>query len=278
MESAPSAKLGEVTVADRAERLLEQRVALRHGEVHLWRKGSGTPVVILHGGGGPEMWLDYLARWPETNEVILTEHPGFGKAGLPAWLETIDDLAYSYLDLFGELGLANVHLVGHSLGGWLAMEVAVRNCAPLRSLTLVSSPGVRVEGMRIADNFLWTPEEAARALFADPELRARQLAQGSDSDGRLLRLQRMKTVAKLVWSPRWYNPALAKWLHRITCPTQIVWGRQDGFIPPDYATALAAMIPGATLAWLDDCGHLPHLEQPGAFAEIVARFFTKVAP
>lgn len=277
METAPSAKSGNVTVAARPARLREQTVALRHGETRLWRKGSGTPVVILHGAGGPEMWLDYIERWPESNEVILAEHPGFGKAGLPAWLETVDDLAYSYLDLFGELGLADMHLVGHSLGGWLAMELAVRNCAALRSLTLVSAPGVRVEGVRIADNFLWTPEEAARALFANPELRARHLAHVPGSDERLQRLRRMKTVAKLVWNPRWYNPVLAKWLHRISCPTQVVWGREDGFIPPAYASALAAMIPGATLAWIDECGHVPHLERPAAFAQILAGFFARVA-
>jgi pimeloyl-ACP methyl ester carboxylesterase len=85
-------------------------------------------------------------------------------------------------------------------------------------------------------------------------------------------------VAKLVWNPRWHNPHLGKWLHRIACPTQIVWGRQDRFVPPPYATALAAAIPGATVEWIDACGHVPQLDRPAELERRLADFIARVAP
>ncbi len=257
--------------------LREQHVRVKHGQFRLWRRGEGAPILFLHGAGGPEMWFEFLERWRGPHEVLLAEHPGFGKAGLPGWLETVDDLAYAYLDLFEALGLSGVHLVGHSLGGWAAMEIVVRHPAALRSLTLISATGLRAEGVRVADNFLWTPEDAARNLFADPEIVARQLEHVPDADERLLRLQRMKTVAKLVWNPRWHNPHLGKWLHRIACPTLIVWGRQDRFVPPPYATALAAAIPGAAVEWINACGHVPQLDRSAELERRLADFIARVA-
>jgi pimeloyl-ACP methyl ester carboxylesterase len=72
-----------------------------------------------------------------------------------------------------------------------------------------------------------------------------------------------------------YNPHLAKWLHRVSCPVQIVWGEADAMLPLAYAEEFKRLIPGATLHVIPSCGHLPHIEQPGKTASLVLSFIEK---
>src|SRR5206468_12145930 len=98
------------------------------------------------------------------------DHPGFGGSEAPAWIDDISDLAYCYLDAIEALGLSGVHILGQSLGGWIALEMAVRSTQRLRSLTLISPAGIHVKGVRKADIFIIDPEEQARLAYADPKL------------------------------------------------------------------------------------------------------------
>ena len=86
--------------------------------------------------------------------MIAPEHPGFGESDTPDWLDTIEDLAYFYLDLLEQLKLSGVHLVGLSLGGWIAAELAVRSTQRLASLTLAGAAGLRCPGVEQIDPFL----------------------------------------------------------------------------------------------------------------------------
>src|SRR5487761_539352 len=103
--------------------------------------GSGETVLFLHGAGGLS-WYPLLEKLSAERHVIAPEHPGFGCAELPSWLSSVSDLAFFYLDLLSALDLKNVHLVGHSLGGWAAAEIAIRNTARLRTLSLLAPAGV----------------------------------------------------------------------------------------------------------------------------------------
>ena len=91
-----------------------------------------SPLLFLHGGGGAGIWLPCMARLAKKFDVIAPEHPGFGASDTPPWLDTIGDLANFYLDFLEQLDLRGVHLVGSSLGGWIAAELAVRNTQPAR--------------------------------------------------------------------------------------------------------------------------------------------------
>src|SRR6185312_15843431 len=131
--------------------------------------GSGDPVLFLHGAGGLN-WYPLLEMLSAERRVIAPEHPGFGRADLPSWLSGVGDLAYFYLDFVSALDLKDVHLVGHSLGGWTAAEIAVRNTSRLRSLSLLAPAGVAAIEEPYGDIFLWSPEEHARNSFYEQSL------------------------------------------------------------------------------------------------------------
>src|SRR5437588_2471667 len=129
-------------------------LAIRDCRIRRMRGGSGAPLVFLHGGGGIGIWLPSMARLAKKFDVIAPEHPGFGESDTPAWLDTIGDLANFYLDFLDQLDLTGVHLVGSSLGGWIAADLAVRNSTRLASLTLTGSAGIYVEDVSQVDPFL----------------------------------------------------------------------------------------------------------------------------
>ena len=111
--------------------------------VSVKRAGQGAPLLFLHGGGGAPRWLPFMTSLAERFDVIVPEHPGFGKSETPEWLDTIGDLAFFYLDFIKQLGLERVHLVGSSMGGWIAAELAVRlKYAGVPSERLHVVPGV----------------------------------------------------------------------------------------------------------------------------------------
>jgi len=241
------------------------------------RGGSGSPLVFLHGASGAASWLPFMDQLAEHREIIVPEHPGFGNSDHPDWLDGISDLAYFYLDTFEQLGLVDIDLVGASIGGWLAAEIAIRNSSRLRSLTLVGPAGIHVKGLRKADIFMWSAEETARNLFYDQRFSDEMLAVPLTPEAQMAVLKNKLATAKLAWQPRLYNPDLHKWLHRIDVPTLIVWGQEDKVFPPAYGEHFRSMIPGSRLETIAKCGHLPQVEQADRFATLVSGFIQEVA-
>ena len=143
------------------------KLAVRGCNITLMRGGAGRPLLMLHGAGGAGNWLPYMADLAARHDVIVPEHPGFGASDTPDWLDTIPDLANFYLDLLDQLDLRNVDLVGHSLGGWIAAELAARNTSRLASLTLVAAAGIHVKGVAQVDSFLQNDEQRVRDFFYD---------------------------------------------------------------------------------------------------------------
>jgi pimeloyl-ACP methyl ester carboxylesterase len=244
--------------------------------IRVMRKGRGEPLLFLHGASGASRWLPFMDQLSESFDVIVPEHPGFGASETPDWLDNVGDLAWFYLDVIDHLGLDGVHLVGTSIGGWIAAELATRSCAKLRSLTLVAPAGIHVPGVRRGDMFMWSPEELARNLFHDPALAA-AMPQPASEEELMVVLKNRLTTAKLGWSPRFHNPHLKKWLHRICVPTLIVWGDDDKLIPAEHGPAYRDLIPGASLQVISACGHLPHVERTAEFTACVANFLRGAA-
>jgi pimeloyl-ACP methyl ester carboxylesterase len=250
----------------------ELRHRVRDVGVRLWRAGAGTPLVFLHGAAGPPPWGAFFEALAAKCELIVPEHPGFGLSDNPAWIRNVADLAMYYLDFLDGLGLPPVHLVGQSLGGWVAAEVAARNATRLKSLTLVAPAGLRVNGVPCGDNFIWSAEETARNLYHDQAFAERIIAHTPSEQEAEIMLTNRFTAAKLGWDPRWFNPALERWLHRVTLPTLVLWGRDDKFLPSDYAKRWGACIPQARVELIADCGHLPHVEKAEITAQKVLGF------
>lgn len=246
--------------------------------VSVKRAGRGAPLLFLHGGGGASRWLPFMGLLAERFDVIVPEHPGFGKSETPEWLDTVGDLAFFYLDFIKKLALERVHLVGSSMGGWVAAELAVRSTRDLASLTLIAPTGIHVKGLQKADIFLWSHDQLMRNLFADPTVADVILAMPVTEEEQDQRLKNALTVAKLGWQPRLHNPHLAKWLHRVDVPTLICWGDSDRLIPPAYGPAFRDLIPGSRLEMFERCGHLPHAERAEQFVSTLTRFIAEARP
>ena len=244
-------------------------------KLNLRRGGSGEPLLYLHEAGGAPAVLPFMEKLAERFDVLVPEHPGFGASDEPGWLENMHDLAYFYLDVLESLELRGVHLVGSSLGGWLALEMAVRDASRLKSLVLVGPAGISVPGVSPGDVFLWSPEELARNLFFDPALAEKMLAQPVTPELLDVSLKNRHTVARLGWEPRMHDPFLHKWLHRVNVPVKIVWGEADKILPVAYAREFKRLMPGAEIDIIPRCGHLPQAERPEEFCDIVMRFAGK---
>ncbi len=158
------------------------KLAVRGCNITLMRGGAGRPLLMLHGAGGAGSWLPYMADLAARHDVIVPEHPGFGASDTPDWLDTIPDLANFYLDFLDQLDLKNVDLVGFSLGGWIAAELAVRNTSRLASLTLVAAAGIHVKGVAQVDSFLRNDEQRVRDFFHDPK-RADEMLKHASAPG-----------------------------------------------------------------------------------------------
>ena len=239
--------------------------------IRLMRGGEGAPLVVLHGASGA-MWLPFMDKLKRNFDVIAPEHPGFGQSDTPDWLDNIHDLAYFYLDFLAELKLSGVHLLGLSLGGWIAAEVAVRSTARLASLTLAGAAGLQVGGVAQMDTFLGSDEQRLRAFFHDAKRADELIARVLRPELEDTALKNRATVAKLVWQPRDHDPHLAKWLHRIDVPTLLIWGDDDRLFPAEHARAYQRLIPGARLAVIPACGHALHIEKADEFAAEIEAF------
>jgi pimeloyl-ACP methyl ester carboxylesterase len=247
-------------------------ISVRGCNIGLMRGGAGRPLLILHGASGAGSWLPYMADLAARHDVIVPEHPGFGASDTPDWLDTIPDLANFYLDFLDRLDLDDVDLVGFSLGGWIAAELAVRNTRRLASLTLVATAGIHVKGVEQIDPFLRNDEQRIRDFFHNPKLADEMVARLLKPELEDINLKNRTTTAKLVWQPRGYDPHLHKWLHRIDVPTLLLWGANDRMFPKDYAFAYQRLIPGSSVTVIPDCGHVPQIEQRQAFVTALEGF------
>jgi pimeloyl-ACP methyl ester carboxylesterase len=251
---------------------VKQTIDVNGCKLSFVRAGTGAPLLYLHGTDGLAEWPMLLDTLAQRFDVIVPDHPGFGGSEVPAWIDDVSDIAYIYLDAIGRLGLSGIHLVGQSLGGWIALEMAVRSTQHLRSVTLISSAGIHIKGVPKTDIFMVDPEEQARLAYADPRI-GEEAAQriGVDKYQDLAILNRIAS-ARFGWQPRFFNPRLERWLHRVDVPTHVIWGDADRIIPPAYAEAFHRLIPGSTLTMISNAGHLPHVERAAAVAQAMHAF------
>jgi pimeloyl-ACP methyl ester carboxylesterase len=136
--------------------------------VRLDERGSGPPMLVLHGGGGPQSVAGFTEALSLHAHVLSPIHPGFAGEPRPEWFDSIDDLALTYLDLLERLNLHEVMVIGFSIGGWIASELAVRDTTRLSSIVLVDAVGIQVEGHEIADVFSLAPDELSALSYHNP--------------------------------------------------------------------------------------------------------------
>jgi pimeloyl-ACP methyl ester carboxylesterase len=246
-------------------------------KVQIWHGGRGDPLLVLHGAGGNPGWLRLHAALAEHFHVYAPSHPGFGTSDRPDWIDHLQDLAYFYRWFLEELRLAPLPVLGFSMGGWLAAEMAAMYPAYIRRLVLVGAAGIKPDQGDIADVFLITPEDVRKLQFYDasqaPEYEQLYGREPTPEQRQQAAWDR-EMAALLTWKPYMHNPKLPFLLAHVRVPTLIVWGRQDAIVPLRCGELYQAAIPGAKLAVLERCGHSPQIEKPQEFLNAVAPFLT----
>jgi pimeloyl-ACP methyl ester carboxylesterase len=237
---------------------------VRGHDLHVLHSGDGEALLYLHGYDDAGIWTRPLDELSQFYHVYAPEHPGFGDSPRLEWIETVDDMVFYYIDLLDSLQIDKVHVIGSSLGGWIAAEIATRHPERLNSLTLVNSFGIRVKGNLGADIFALNQESLKPLKYYNPEL-APVLSQ--EEEEKLIYNRRM--LAQLAWEPRLFNPKLEERLVRIHIPTLVVWGREDKVAPLVIGEKYANLIPGAELRVIEECGHVPTIERPADLVHIV---------
>jgi pimeloyl-ACP methyl ester carboxylesterase len=242
----------------------------------LMHNGQGTPFVYLHSTlGEAAMWLPFYQAWSKRFRVLVPVHPGFGQSGGFDEIDVIEDMAFHYLELFDALGLDEVCLGGVSLGGWIAAEFACRWPERVKKLWIADAPGPRVPEQPLGDLFrvIRDRTKVRELLFHDPTSAMATLIirDNPDEASMMAAYQSLTVLARLTWE-RPYNPKLTRRLHRVRCPTLLVWGAHDRLVPPAYGEAYQRHIPGSQLKLLPECGHLPMFEREAEFVQTIADF------
>lgn len=266
--------------------LTEEKLSTQVGKVQVFRGGSGPEVVYLHSAQGETaglLLLEKLADWADTVAPVF---PGFGESEGIEQIDDVEDAVFHLLDVFDSLGLAAPNIVGLSLGGWLAAEIATRYPERVGKLVLVNPAGLYIRGQEIKEIFGRNLDELAVELFHDQShpvaALMHQMASLSMSTltgeipFELLKpiIQSQAATAKLGWDPYLHNPKLQKRLYRVTAPTLIVHGMSDGLIPRAHAEAYAAGIDGARIVDIDEAAHMLPLEKPDELDGIIRDFVT----
>ncbi len=244
-------------------------------EIELRQAGAGRDVVWLHGEAGP-VWNRFHDTLAGQRRVLAPSHPGYGASTGGERLDDIHDAIYLYLDLLDALDLREVALVGHGLGGMFAAELAAVQPARVSHLVLLDPFGLWLPEVPTLDYFVLPPAELAEALYRDRDSPAAQAtARAPEGQEGLIafmleRAQSMAAAARFLWPIP--DRGLSKRIHRVRVPTLIIWGQSDRVLPPVYAVEWQRRIPSSRLVIRQDAGHLPHVEEPDALAELTNAF------
>jgi pimeloyl-ACP methyl ester carboxylesterase len=238
--------------------------------------GQGPPLVYLHSTLGESFrWLPFFDALAKHFTVYVPTHPGFHRSGGFDTISSIEDMAFHYVELFDALGLEEVVLGGVSLGGWIAAEFAVRWPERVKKLWIADAPGLWVDEQPLPDLFryLTRPDKLRELMFHDPAgyMAKMIVADDPDDERRMSAYQSMTVLARMVWE-RPYDPKLPARLHRVQCPTLLLWGENDRLVPPAYGREYAKHLPLAQWQTIPACGHLPMFEKEAEFVEAVRRF------
>jgi pimeloyl-ACP methyl ester carboxylesterase len=235
-------------------------------------RGTGRAVLLLHGGAGPQSVTAFADRLADAGpaRVIVPVHPGFSGTPRPAALSDIAGLARLYAALLTELGLTGVTVIGNSIGGWIAAELALAGSGRITSLILVDAVGIEVAGHPVADFFSLTLDQVAGLSYHNPGRYRIDPAAMSDGERAVMAGNRaaLATYAGTAMA----DPGLRARLGQISMPALVLWGDSDQIADSGYGQAYAAAIPGARFRILPGTGHVPQIETPDQLLSAITGF------
>lgn len=238
---------------------------------------SAGAVLLLHGGAGPRSVAGFAAALARRSPVLVPTHPGFDGTPRPRWCDTVADLAVAYLDLLDALDLTDVFVVGSSVGGWIAAEMALRDTrGRVRALALIDAAGIEgAQGREVADVAALGPVALSELSFHRPEFRP-DFSRFDDTQKAAMAANQ-RTLAVYAGDPYMHDPKLRGRLHRIGVPALVLWGEHDGVTPLAYGREFARAIPGARFVPVAGSAHFPFVENPEVVLAQLAAFRDEAA-
>lgn len=229
--------------------------------VTVYERDRTQPFLLLHGGAGPASvaaFGDLLAARKRAR-VIMPTHPGFDGTPRPDEVSSVRDLAQLYANLLGELDVWGVTVIGNSIGGWLAAELALLGSPRVSGAILIDAVGAEVPGHPVTGIRGLRPEQLMALSFRDPA----RFAPDPDGPGPSPEMVQANMAALYTYGgPSMADPTLLDRLTDLDLPVHVIWGEADGIVSPAYGRAVAQAIPGAHFTLMSKAGHLPQVEAP----------------
>jgi 4,5:9,10-diseco-3-hydroxy-5,9,17-trioxoandrosta-1(10),2-diene-4-oate hydrolase len=253
---------------------------------------AGPPVVLIHGlGASAEIWSANVGALAERHRVFVPDLPGFGLTEMPPGMGYTPEVYSLHLrDFMTALGLGRASLVGHSLGGGVALRALIDDPSRVEKIVLVSSAGLgrdvslplRIASVPFFDRVFFKPSLAVFTRFLhrlvyDPAVITPEFARmyyemffqpGS--------IRAFTSILRNIATLRGARPGVLQpvqeSLGTITVPAFILWGRQDRILPVSQGIEAAGRIPGARLHIFEHCGHMPNIEHPDEFNRLILEF------
>jgi pimeloyl-ACP methyl ester carboxylesterase len=231
-------------------------------------RGDGRPFLLLHGGAGPASMVGFATRLADSQQArtLAPIHPGFAGTERPDGLDTITGLARVYSHLLDQLALDDLVVVGNSIGGWIAAELALLRPHGLSHLILMDAVGIDVPGHPVSDVSGMAVPEIMQLSFHDPQPFLRNPASLSLEEQAVLAANQ---AALQTYAPTMTDHTLSSRLAALFLPTLVLWGDSDGIVGVEYGRAYAEAIPGARFLVLPETGHMPQLETPNKAVEAI---------
>jgi pimeloyl-ACP methyl ester carboxylesterase len=240
-------------------------------QVEVTEYGTGPAFLLLHGGAGPQSVAGFAEMLAAAgSRVIVPVHPGFGGTARPEYLHSMRGLALTYTHLLDKLDLTGVTVIGNSVGGWIAAEMAIHASPRISGVVLVDAGGLEIEDHPAADFFSLTPDQVTEMAYYEPEKFRIDVSTLPDQAKAAMAGNRAALQAYTAQGAT--DPSLLGQLSSVRVPVLVVWGAADRIYPREHGEAFAKAIPGARLVVIDEAGHLPQLEAPSALLADVLDF------
>ena len=263
-------------MAEEAKDWREDTVHVDGTSLIVEKGGSGKPLLILHDELGNPGWLKWVRAIAKHRTVLIPLHPGFGRTERAEWMLSIRDLGGFYSRYIKENGLAPVDVIGFSMGGWIAADMAASNPTQFRKMVLVAPAGIKPPSGEILDFFqVMAPQQVIASVYKPAETpEFNELYGGPMLPEQFEKFEEARAqTARLAWTPYMHNPTLPHLLGVAAgLPTLLVWGKQDAVVPLSAAETFQKAIKGARLVTFDNCGHRPEIEKSAEFTREVEAF------